>query len=159
MPRGIAILYRKPAEAQWWNEFIDSVADQPEYAPLVASRASFEAAVDNAPGQGPLNMRRRYIDNPSGNNPNEKLVEWVLYDMPETVTTDEDAANFWRSKIRELNTHINDAPITETAEESFDGVARVHPRHLYMSWGRYFNQTHGYEVVSMRLVEINDFEI
>jgi len=149
--KALQITFTIPPGTLWWPQFIESVANDPAYAPLVASyndlQNYFDPTVDNG-----VTTKKRIIVYPE--NLNMRSVQWRMSDLPEGYDA-EQAYVFYRKKMREFILSHNDAPYTESAEESFDGISRTIPRNLALSFFLDFNEVHGFELTGMELVDVD----
>jgi hypothetical protein len=149
--QGLQLTYNIPEGTLWWQEFIDSVATDPAYADLVSSYNTFLSYVDPSPSNdSPL--KRRVIIDP--NTPLTRKVQWSMSDLP-AGSTAEQAHIHYKIKVREYIIANNDAPYTESAEESFDGIPRSVPKNLALTFFTNYNEANGYNIFSMEMVDVD----
>ena len=148
--KALQLTLTKPPEKMWWLEFIASVTNDPVYADLIASHNTYLAYVDPSPSNdSPL--KRRIVIDPA--TPNTRKIQWLMPDLPIEYNA-EQAYIHYRKKIRDFVTSHNDAPYTETAEESFDGIPRQIPKNLALSFYNNYTSLNGYEIVNKEVVDI-----
>ena len=61
----------------------------------------------------------------------------------------------YKIKVREYIIANNDAPYTESAEESFDGIPRSVPKNLALTFFTNYNEANGYNIFSMEMVDVD----
>lgn len=149
--QGLQLTYTITPGTLWWQEFIDSVSTDPAYADLVSSYNTFLAYVDPSPSNNST-LKRRVIIDP--NTPLTRKIQWSMTDLPAGATADQ-AFVHYKVKIREYIIANSDAPYTESAEESFDGIPRTVPKNLALSFFTNFNEANGYELSGMEIVELD----
>jgi hypothetical protein len=88
------------------------------------------------------------------NDPLTRKVQWSMSELPEGSTADQ-AFIHWKTKTREYVIANNDAPYTESAEESFDGIPRTVPRNLALTFFANYNEANGYNISSMEMVDVD----
>ncbi len=149
--KALQLTLTRPPEKMWWLPFIESVANDPAYAELIASHNTFLAYVDPSPSNNSP-LRRRVLSDPD--NPLIRKIQWIMPDLPEN-STPEEAYIHYRLKARDFILAHNDAPYTETAEESYDGIPRVIPKNLALSFFNNYMAINGFEIINKEIVDID----
>jgi hypothetical protein len=150
MARGLEITYTKPStDVQWWPDYLEAQGSD-----FDAIRASHQRVIDIVKPEGTSIIKRRVLPlDPS--KPLERKVQWSLSELPANITVDQ-AILYQRKLLKTLVFDvINDAPYTEPAEFSFDGIPRTHPRCLYGEWRRGYDETNGIVPVTHEIKELD----
>lgn len=149
MTIGIEIVHTRPStDVAWADDFLNSQTSA-DFDPIKASAVKYFEAYSET---GTTGIKRRHIK--SDDNPLVMLVQYSFDGIP---ADDIDAAYIaLRKKQKEvLVNHINDAPYTETADQSFDGVARVYPANLFHEWTKKYYLEQGLDLSQVRYVEVD----
>jgi len=139
-----------PPGTLWWQEFIASVTNDPAYADLITSHNTYLAYIDPSPSNNSP-LKRRIVIDPE--NPLTQKHQFIMSDLPEGYSVEQAYIHF-RRKMRDFTLAHNDAPYTETAEESFDGISRIIPKNLAVSVCNNYRSINGYQIVDTQIVDV-----
>lgn len=148
MTIGIELVHTRPStDVAWADDFLNAQTSA-DFAPIKESAVRFFDAYSET---GTSGIKRQHIK--SDDNPLVMLVRYSFDGMPDDI----DAAYIaLRKKQKEVLVNlINDAPYTEAAEQSFDGVARVYPANLYHEWTKRYYLENGIELGQAKFVEVD----